>query len=340
MANVPRIAVDAYDVTDDHARAFSGTLDLTYALVRDMTPYTAGEPRRAQMPPLVMTISPSLTEQQRHRAFAGKLAVPGIEVAYERFLGEIGGLDGVRDFRVHLDMEQQLLASVADAVATETAVHAAALSSLDEFQMVTPLHGHLDYIDVSDVDDAYDDFEWDEYLSEHPMPEVDSWDYQAWSAARRAWVRRNAPPMLFGTSAIRWSGVLPEEVRQEHRDTGIVDVESMISNDLENHYEDAYDDVNGNDRIHEIIDAWLPHAGLDTQPDLALEADLAVWNSLQTIVSYLTNRKLVVPAFPDVTKEEIDIWATRVREAAEARLAEFQMEWSQSFELARQTPAI
>lgn len=340
MANVPRIVVEAFDILDDGSRVSSGMLDLTFPLVRDMTPYETSQPRRSQMPPLVMTISSSLSEDQRKRAYASKLAIPGIEVAYDKFLEEIGGLEEVREFRMKLDKDQQLTSAVSEARAQEEAVHAAALKSLGEFQMVTPLHGFRDYLDADEVDDAYDDFEWDEYVKEHPQPSFDSPAYQVWSDERRAWTRRNAPPLVFGTTPIEWKGVRPADVRKEHRENGSVDVDSMICGDLENHYEDAFEDVKDTNKVHQIIDAWLPHATRGTPEDLALETELAAWNGRQRIVSYSTTQKMVAPAFPDATKEEMNAWATRKREEAERRLAEFRLAWSTSFDAEHPAPAV
>lgn len=322
--NMPRVAVEAFAIEDDGTRRSLGEVDLTHAVVQDMMPL--GRPREMSFPPMAMAMSPSLDDTMRGLAFKGRLAIPSLETEVGGFLEAIGGLDGVPAAKKHLHDLADARRSLESSERLLDVVTRARLASADEFEMYgTPFHGDRDF--VSELVEAYEGYRWDEFAATEPRPETGAAELAAWDAAHRAWVRKVAPPFVFGTRKVRWAGVDESAIRTEREENDGVDVAAMLENELSDHFDQAYDHLVDVPALEVIVAEWSAHAHSGDEIDKGLGEKLAAWNARQSIVSFHEDRSAVVPAFDGVGMTEIREWAEAALEDRRAILDATRIGW-------------
>lgn len=322
--NMPRVVVEAFAIEDDGARRSLGDVDLTYAVVQDMMPH--GRPREMTFPPMAMALSPSLDDDMRGLAFAGRLALPSFEAAVSGFLEAIGGLEGVPAAKKHLHDLADARRSLESSQRLLDVVAKARLAAAVEFEMYgTPFHGDRDF--VSDIDEAYDGYRWDEFAAANPMPETGAAERTGWEAAHRAWVRTVAPPFVFGTRKVRWAGVDEAAIRIEREENDRVDVAALIENEMSDHFDQAHDHLVDVPALEAIVAEWDAHAGSGDEVDKGLGEKLSAWNARQSIVSFHEDRSAVVPAFDGVGMAGIREWVEGALEGRRAFLVATENGW-------------
>jgi len=318
----PRLIAQAFEIVGDERRPL-GDVDLTRAVLQDMNPH-GKHVRAPRFPPYVGS---SINDEMRSILRDERLAMPGLQKLMDDWLEEIGGLDGVCAMKAHMDALQQAEWALERALRQQKDIDDARFAAASEFEMFCPVDSHQDF--VFSIDEAYDDWGWDNYIQQHPRPDLsfDSPDYKAWSDSYRAWVRTSAPPFVHGTFPSSWEGLSEDRIRAALEEEERIDIDEMIYNDMEEHFEDAYDHIQDIESLQLIIDEWEPHAGSGNEIDLGLGKKLEEWNAKQSITSYYQNLKTVVPAFKDVDMNEIKAWSAAKVERCRAEIETIANTW-------------
>lgn len=324
MGKAPKFTIEAFEIADSKERTSLGMIDITYCALRVMVGRGRHATRMA-VPPRVMDLSGALTDEMRKVGLEGRLALPGFEKHLDDFIDAAGGLERLPALRRHRDAVRQVEYVREDARRIQSAAGKARFDTTTDFGMVCPPCGPREY--VSDFDEAHDGWRWDDYVQDHPRPEFGTPAAEAWDKAYAAWVRREAPPFAFGTTEVRWKGPDLERVLGALDDFGTVDLGSLIEVELENHYEEAVDDILGFSEMQAALNDWAA-APTEARDDEAMAALLAEWNAKQKILSYREDRSVITPAFAEVTPIEVAEWCQRHLDRAEAHLEAVENEWS------------
>ena len=362
----PRLVTPAFEAIDnpdgsEASRIALGPVDLTASFAdkadRMRSAFVAEEFASGL---LVQDISPDLPETVRKVAWDGRLALPRLREDVAAFVDALGGPDRIHELKSRLDLVKAAERRVESARETLREVSAATLvpPSPDIVMYYAP--GQFDPY-VQELDEAYSEVEWEAYAKVHPRPPLfEGAEQDAWLAGLRA-APKVGPLHVFATLPQRWDGLDPAFLRSEVADAvagaeeaeaerladlaagkparsapilpDAFDVEEHIYSDLQDHYEDAQNDVVDLEGLHDIVSEWRPHAGKGTPEDLALEARLAEWNERQTIVSYHPDMTRILSIHGD------DHAAIVARCERDVRAREADVEAASSWEARQPEPA-
>lgn len=319
----PRLVVDTFQILDDGTRVPAGKADLTSACAEYMAPHRTLQ-RPMERPPKVMQIASGLSREQSRLAWDSKLGIPDILEAIDAFTAEVG-LENMWALREHLNEASHIARRIEQAENVLNCVETAAVGDPATMgYFVEVLFGDTF---VDSLEEAYSGMIFGRFADEHPIPRFDTPEHEAWMKAAERWKAESVPNFVFGTRPVEWEGLSATDLRQAMEDEGETDPDGMISSDLEEHFEDAYEHVVGVAAAIEYISAWEKHAGSGSPEDLALEGWLEQWNARQNIVSHYMDTKVVVPLRPSVTRQDMQDWCRRHIEAEKARLENFLDTW-------------
>ena len=323
----PRLLVEGFECLEGQGtRRSLGMLDLTDPISEALMFRRLASPAPAGIP--VRLFASALPRDAADVAWDGRLAIPGFGTAVDVFCKAVGGLAVMREFRLHLDGIRRAEFALRTAEELQALVAAATfIPPADAAAGQAMFYCHLGAGDseyLAEADDAYGWWRYDEYVRGNPRPDADSGDpgMAAWSAAYSAWVRTEAPPMVFLTTVMPFAGIDAASIRDAFEDEGKVDVPALLESACDDHHEDAQEDLVDEDALHELVEAWLPHAAKGTPEDLALEAALADWNGRQTLHSFMLDGSRFTATSADAGPEEIARWCARHVDRAEQALAE------------------
>lgn len=124
-------------------------------------------------------------------------------------------------------------------------------------------------------------------------------------------MNRHAPPYAFATKPDTWQGVDFKDIieaMEEEGDFSQSDLEHLINNGLEEHHEDAIEDVVDLDELFEAVGTWSKNREQNpAHHDDHLNAFLIAWNQKQNITSYYLDFSQVV-ATNGASKDEMVNW--------------------------------
>jgi hypothetical protein len=323
ISELPKLRVEAFetDVNGEHIRSL-GMQDLSWVVLAYMVPYRAVRMLPAE--PLVSSLHGGLSEEARDVGYAGRLALPGLAAAVDRFIERIGGLDAVRPFKERLDDIRRQEDVIEQAERELTRIRKASFS--EDFSKLHFVYlSHEDKY-LGDFGDAYNDWGWDGYVARHPRPPIpwegeDAAAYEAWQKGYTAFVRASAPPYVYATTPEPWNGVDPDDIRIaiEEQEEGF-DLDNLLSNEMEEHYEDAYCDIVAPGELEALIKKWTKR-GMDFE---TFTREVASWNARQAITSYYPDYAIAMPAFPGKTKADAIAWCEADLAAEKRKYAELQ----------------
>jgi hypothetical protein len=307
--HLPKVLAEAFETDKDGKRIRSlGLQDLTWQVVSIMCPHSWSKILPFPERPTVYSLSNGLSEAARNCGMDGRLALPGLRQKVDNFLTAIGSNAALPSFRKRMDEVSQAQCGLEDARKEELQVIHAAFTT-DEAAYVMLYSDHAEHEYRHDLADMFDGWGWTEYEKANPRPPYE--DRQAndvWNDAYTAWIEANAPPFVFATKADPWGGISADTIREWADDgDGAPDASDLASSSLEEHYEDAYDDVVDLDGLHAIIGAWYARRR-DPKADKRLEAKVAEWNKRQHICSYYPDRGTILPAFKGKTQDDAIAW--------------------------------
>jgi hypothetical protein len=307
---LPKVLAEAFETDKDGKRIRSlGLQDLTWQVVSIMFPHSWSKILPFPERPTVYSLSNGLSEAARICGMDGRLALPGLRQKVDDFLEAIGSSTALPFFRQRMDAVSEARWGLEAARKEECLVaHAAFSIDVSAYTMFYSDHSEHEY--RGELDDMFDGWGWDEYKKTHPRPPFTEQEaYDAWNEAYAAWIAANAPPFVFATSPEPWDGVSAADIREWAKDGNKApDASELASGSLEEHYEDAYDDVVDIEQLCAIVDAWYPHAGEGDDIDRSLEAKVAAWNKRQRICSYYPDHGTILPAFKGKTKDDAIAW--------------------------------
>jgi hypothetical protein len=284
----------------------------------------------------------------RQASWEQEVSLPEIVVDLKNFSSNIGGMEGFQSLMKAKQEVKDCQRCVDDAKKElRILLNAQWQPNIGEFVMVYGSQFHDDYANVDELEEVLLNTYWDDFTAFDPEPnsDVDDEVRAEWEERYHDWLRKNVTPYAFGTEEDIWAGVSAADIRNQYiflvpgqkddRDPTLVgpvyNEDFNILDDLEgemaDHHEDAMDSIADADELVKIFARWKPHAGYGTPEDLALETDIAAWNAKQHIVTYNYNRKVAVPIFEDVTKDEACAWCERALELADAALAKARDAW-------------
>lgn len=323
---LPRLLVEAFETDKEGSRLRSlGIQDLTWAAVNLMVPNSYQKTAR-DFPdrPTVYSLSSSLSDPARHCGMDGRLALPDLRSHVDAFVTAIGGPAALPLYRKRLDEKSMAQSSLEEARRELAAVEFATFSTdYAAYQMFYSGHFSREY--GESIEDMTDDWGWDDYVAIHPRPPYSNEEAsKAWNAAYEAWIADHAPPFVFATQPEPWGGIRPETLREHVADEPErePDVADIAYSSLDEHYEDASDDIVDLDGVCNIVHEWFPHAGKNDDMDLGLEAKIEAWNAKQRIVSFYPENRIILPSFPGKTKEDAIAWCRGYVEQRRQRLNE------------------
>ena len=321
MAEFPRLPIEI--------ELFNGD-DVVDRVIADLAPAVAEtlrrNPRRFDAwikgDILVRDVAASIPSNASAAAWRGDICLVGFAEKVLGFVETIGGLKNMDLYVKTLDRVRSKTRIVEEAEKELAAVRAARFSSdFKAYGMFYAPHTRDDY--VSDPADAYDSWGWDTFEALDPRPKdafVGDPPYEAWSNRYQSWKRQNAPLFVYGTTEHHWGGIDPAELRQALDEDGI-DLDMILDNAMVDHHEDARESIVDEPTLWDIVEAWTPHAGTGSPEDLSLEDKVAAWNAKQTIVSYMADETVILPAFVGVTFEDCVTCCERRVESARKALA-------------------
>lgn len=323
---LPRLLVEAFETDKDGNRLRSlGIQDLTWAAVNLMVPNSYLQTAR-EFPeqPTVYSLSSGLSDPAQHCGMDGRLALPNLRARVDAFVVAVGGPAALPLYRQRLDEHSQAQWRLEDARRELAAVEFANFSTdYAAYQMFYSDHLSREY--GESIEDMTDGWGWDEYVKLHPRPPYsDEEASNAWNAAYEAWIADHAPPFVFATKPDVWGGVHCDTLREHVADEPErePDVADIAYSSLDEHYEDASDDIVDLDGLCTIVHEWFLHAGKKDAVDLGLETKVKAWNAKQRIVSYYQDKHVILPAFDGKTKEDAIAWSRGYLEQRQHRLAE------------------
>lgn len=321
---LPRLLAEAFETDDDGKRLRSlGLQDLTWSALSLMAPHTWSKVCPFPEQPTVYSLSSGLSEAARTCGMDGRLALPGLRALVDAFVATVGGETALHLYRRRLDDYSQATWSLEEARKEELAVrHAQFSMDFASYRMFHSDHGSPEYSES--IEDLFDGWGWDTFQELHKRPGFDDQEAsKAWDEAYASWVADNAPPFAFATKPDPWGGVDAQTIREWAEESErSPDVSDIAHSSLEEHYEDACDDIIDLDGLYRIVDDWFPHAGKKDKTDLELEAKVESWNAKQTIVSYYPDSQTILPAFDGKTKEDAIAWCRANVEKRRQRLRE------------------
>lgn len=330
-ATSPRLLVEGFECFDGPgapARRSIGMLDLTDPICEALLYARLASPAPQRIS--VNLFASALYREAADLAWAGRLAIPGFAGAIDRFVGSIGGLGNIREFRRHLRDVNTAAAALTRAEELATMVGAAEFVAHDALGCSSrmfhcPFGSEDDY--VEDPAEAYGTWRRDDYDRSHPRPKADydAPETEAWREGYRVWARREKPPMVFLTTLVPFAGVDPATIREAFEDEGRVDLPNILSSVCDDHHEDAIEQLVDESQLHEIVRTWLPHGGKGTTEDLALEAGVHAWNARQTLESFEPDFGRCTGTSQDVDAVEIARWCERNVQRARESLAQIQV---------------
>lgn len=166
-----------------------------------------------------------------------------------------------------------------------------------------------------DVEELTEDWGYDAYVAIEPNPGYGTEAYDAWAGRYEAWKAEHMLPFVYGTTDIKFAELSPEKLLEEYHeydDRSLAAIaEGLIESRLDEHHEDAHDDIVGEAELVKGLQDWeASRKGLDKrlgelQPvDKELRDIVAAFNAKQTLVSYMQVPTLLVPVRDGVTKED------------------------------------
>lgn len=320
----PRLIVEVFSIEADQTRRSLGDVDFTFSALQEMNT-RKGHVRPMQLPPLLMAISPDLTNEQRALGQDRRLAIPQFADKLAEFITAIGGLDRVEAYKEHNYRLHSAKQALDEARNLKKVVSRATLCAPSQFDMFATVQGGRDF--VSDIEEASD--VWRAYSHTNRRPDVahDDPAYEAWVNGYPAWARQHATPFAFGTQPDKWAGISEETIRTHHEENDDVDLDAILENEMSEHFEDAYDHLEDVKELGVFLDQWVPHAGSGDAIDLSLGAMLATWNAKQHITSYYLDAESIIPAFEGVTLAEIHAWCDANVAKREVALQDLDNSW-------------
>lgn len=328
----PRLLVEGFECFDGPgaaARRSIGTLDLTVPITEALLYRRLASPAPPRIS--VNLFASALDRVVADVAWSGRLAIPGIATAIDRFVLAIGGLGNIREFRRHLTDIENATFALTRAVELRTTVAAAAFVPLDALgdapRMFHCPCGFAEGDYVEDPSDAYPFWKQAEYERLHPRPtaDFDAPEIEAWREGYRVWSHTERPPMVFLTTCVPFAGVDAAAVREAFEDEGKVDLSEILTSACDDHHEDAIEQLVDEGDLHRVVEAWLPHAGKGTAEDLALEAGISTWNARQTMESFEADLGRCTGTSSSVDADEIARWCERNVERARGNLTRVQI---------------
>lgn len=323
----PRLLVEGVETDNEgnHIRQL-GLQDLTRVVIDRMLPYSNSpiRPFPAEHP-TVTSLHEGLSEEARRIGYDGRLALPGLSAAIGNFIDRIGGLDAIARFKKRLDVIRTQERKIEEAKRELDRVRKADFSR--DFSKLDFVYlSHEDKF-LADFEDAYADWAWDDYVASHPRPPMPLNDecganYAAWQAAYAAYVRATAPPYVFGTWPMPWNGVKADDIRTGVKeDGGEFDIDDLLTSEMDQHYEDAYYDIEDRSGLQALVDR-LAKKELRFP---AFKRELAAWNDRQRITSYFPDYETALPAFAGKTKADAITWCEAELSAQMRKLADLQI---------------
>lgn len=332
MSDIPRIAVDAYALNEDEARVHLGRIDFT-AVIAELIARSPSELGRLLGNPesgtrtgiFVSDIANALPMDVRPVAWDGRLQLPGlreaIQAAAERVGGDFTGLHGactrIRDSQWRLEQASRELARLASARwETDTS----------GFAMFFGTQFRDDY--EADMDEAAEGWGLDAFAAIDPCPK--GWEgpeYDAWVERHATWVRANMQPYAYATAENPWPGISLARIREAAEDEDGPDIEGMIESDMEDHHEDASEQVVAVEDMTAAVKTWMAQGGLVGGDDASLADAIKAWNARQTITSFNPDLSVALPVFADATRDEALAFAKGRVVAANAALEAAQGSW-------------
>lgn len=322
----PRLLVEGFECFNGPgapARRSIGMLDLTDPITEALLHARLASPAPDRIP--INLFASALGREAAAIAWAGRLAIPSFAAAIDRFVEVVGGIGGIREFRLHLKAVEAAASSLTEAEALQSKVASARFvpheALGDAAGMFHCAFGSEDDY-VEDPAEAYGTWRRDEYDRSHPRPDADfdATETQAWREGYRVWARREKPPIVFLTTLVPFAGVDAATIREAFEDEGRVDLPDILSSACDDHHEDAVEQLVDECQLHEIVRSWLPHAGKGTREDIALETGVAAWNARQTLESFEPDFGRCTGTSHDVDADEIARWCERNVDRARERL--------------------
>lgn len=159
------------------------------------------------------------------------------------------------------------------------------------------------------------------------------------------------PPFVFGTTTIHWTGLSRDALNQcleealENVAPDIADddpqlpssrmtdsaqqarqlvqsaIHELISCELDDHHEDAIDSVVDDEEPAAIVTEWITTPKIPLMiPDDIWER-FEAWNRRQTLVSYMSNQRVVHPLVPGMDIGKLRNWCDIAQQSTQAELA-------------------
>lgn len=322
----PQVLVEAFETDEGGNRLRSlGKQDLTKPVVEWMLPYRASGPLRAfPNNPTVSSLSNGLSEEARRIGFDGRLALPGLVVLVDAFIAQVGGPEAVREFKERLDDIRHQGYAIEQAQTELERVRKSSFSNdFSGLEFVFLSHGD-EYL--ADFGEAYSGWGWDDYIARHPRPQfiydkdgpgLGGVAYEAWNVAYADFVREEAPPFVYATTPDVWGGVNAGGIRASIEDDEAFDADDHLSNEMCEHYEDAYSDIVDPDELRGIVEKWTKN-----RDDAVFDREIASWNAKQSITSYFPNYAVILPAFSGKTKADAVAWCETYLAAQKHKFSE------------------
>ena len=195
------------------------------------------------------------------------------------------------------------------------------------------------YVDLTEIDDVLTEFAWEDYAAVEPFDAGLGVEANAERGKRMMdWLRSNTRPWVFGTKTKTWAGIPSDEVikqvdemRQGRSRLSPTQRADRIVDDLTDleEFTGEYE----NEPSRRIVDyeeafglvrTYFENSSdpmMRAEAQMSLEDGLMAWNAKQTISVLWFDRKVTVPLFEGVTKDEAMAWmaAETVRLAADVQ---------------------
>lgn len=293
---------------------------------------------------LVQDISSPIPEPQRAAAYAGKITIDkdfvtklnafaaenglletdGADTAVKTILAKSRPFMNAKALDRHYRDIQRAASRIEDAARMIRSAEKGRITTEEEdTRMVAdPLGDRY----VTDVEDLVEDWGYDAYVEIEPNPGYGTEGYDAWSARYDAWKNEHMLPFVYGTTDIKFADLTAEQLLEEYRDYDdrslAAIAEGLIESRLDEHHEEAYDDIVGIDELCDGLKAWEgsrkggeKRLGEFQPADKELHDIVSAFNTKQTLVSYMQVPTLLVPVRDGITKEDC-IQALKARHAA------------------------